>query len=53
MARSAAGRALKDASGWLASNPCMAGTKLGYDGAYPTFNDERAYRPFFRVVAVD
>ena len=44
---------LNDYTGWFAAAPSMSGDWRGYDGPFPTPNDLRLHRYFFRVFALD
>ncbi|HEY1078003.1 MAG TPA: YbhB/YbcL family Raf kinase inhibitor-like protein [Fontimonas sp.] len=44
---------VNDYSGWFAGDAQMAGTYLGYDGPCPPWNDARAHRYTFEVLATD
>ncbi len=44
---------VNDYSGWFTGDPVMNGTYLGYDGPCPPWNDARAHRYTFEVLATD
>ncbi len=44
---------VNDYTGWFAGDPVMKGTYLGYDGPCPPWNDARAHRYSFEVLATD
>ncbi len=44
---------INDYTGWFAGDANMAGTYAGYDGPCPPWNDARAHRYTFEVLATD
>lgn len=44
---------VNDYSGWFAGDAQMGGTYSGYDGPCPPWNDARAHRYVFEVIATD